>query len=149
MIAPVVDDYKVPAIFKTPVLGEAAARFVGKSTLIARFRDLYGNSPNSEHYLKLYHEQMTYDGFQRSLLSMLRSDALGDYTKAYDLLGKQKQSTMIIWGTEDKEISREMIDDARSRIPNSKFVAIADSGHGVSLQKANVVNDRIIGFLKN
>jgi len=79
-------------------------------------------------------EQTTYKGFQRSILSMLRNDALGDYSKAYQIVGKQKRDILLIWGTADTEITKEMITDIRSFIPRLKFKPVEGVGHGIVCQ---------------
>lgn len=147
LIAPVINDYKVPSAFQLPVIGEILARFIGIEILIERFNSLYEGSPRLNHYSKLYKEQTTYKGFQRSLLSMLRNDALGNYNNAYDIVGKQKREILLVWGTNDTEITEEMIKDVRSFIPDITFMPVENTGHGILFQESDKVNQSIIGFL--
>jgi len=147
LIAPVINNYKVPLAFQLPIIGEILARFSGIKILTERFNSLYESSPRLNHYSKLYKEQTTYKGFQRSLLSMLRNDALGNYNNAYDIVGKQKREILLVWGTDDTEITEEMIKDIRSFIPEIKFVPVENTGHGILFQKSDKVNKLIISFL--
>ncbi len=78
---------------------------------------------------------------------MLRNDALGDYTKAYQIVGKQKRDILLIWGTADTEITREMIRDIRSLIPGLEFKPLDGVGHGIVFQKPDAVNDLVLSFL--
>jgi pimeloyl-ACP methyl ester carboxylesterase len=96
----------------------------------------------------LFKEQTTYKGFQRSLLSMLRNDTVRDYTTAYQKLGKQKHEILLIWGTEDTEITKEMIKDIRSFLPRLQFKPVEGVGHGIVFQKPEVIDTLIIDFLR-
>ena len=148
LISPVIKDFKVPGVFRIPVVGEFAARMVGTDMIVERFAALVNGNPDSERYKKLFIEQTTYGGFQRSLLSLLRSDALRDYSNEYQVAGRQDRKTLLIWGREDVEITRGMIDDVRSFIPNHQFKPVEGGGHGVALQKPDVVNSLILEFLQ-
>ena len=147
IISPVISNFKVPGLFQIPVIGEFAARFIGIKTIVDRFTSLLEGNPNSETYTALFVEQTTYKGFQRSILSMLRNNALGDYTNAYQILGNQKREILLIWGTEDTEITRDMIKDIRSFLPKLEFAPVEGVGHGIVFQKPKIINTLIIDFL--
>lgn len=93
-------------------------------------------------------EQITYKGFQQSILSMLRNDAVGDYSNAYQIVGNQKRDILLIWGTADTEITKEMIRDIRSLVPHLQFKPVEGVGHGIVCQKPDTVNSLIISFLE-
>lgn len=147
LISPLINNFKVPVIFKIPVLGEVTARFIGIKIIVDRFNSLFEDKPDFEKYKRLFVEQTTCKGFQRSLLSMLRNDAIGDYTGAYQILGKQNREILLIWGNEDTEITREMIKDVRYYLPNLQFKPVEDVGHGIVFQKSEIINPLIIDFL--
>ncbi|MBW2118587.1 MAG: alpha/beta hydrolase [Deltaproteobacteria bacterium] len=148
MISPLINNFKVPSFFRIPVFGEFIARLIGVRVIVNRFVSLLEKNPESEKYTKLFVEQTTYKGFQRSILSMLRNDAVGDYSKAYQIVGKQKRDILLIWGTADTEITKEMIKDIRSFIPHLKFNPVEGVGHGIVCQKPDTVNSLIISFLQ-
>ena len=147
LIAPLIKDYKVPSYFKIPVLGEFLARIAGIRVIVNRFSSLIGNHPESEKYTRLFIEQTTFKGFQRSILSMLRHDAVGDYSAAYRIVGKQKRDVLLIRGTEDAEITEQMSHDIHSLIPRLTFEPVEGAGHGVVVQKPETVNRLINDFL--
>ena len=147
LISPVISNYKRPGIFRVPVVGEFITRLIGIKTIVKRFHSLLEGVSDSDKYVKLYIEQTSYKGFQQSLLSMLRNNLLEDYTNAYQVLGEQEKEILLIWGEEDTEITREMIDDIRSYLPRLEFKAVADVGHGIVFQKPQTVNTAIIDFL--
>ncbi len=148
IISPLVNNFKVPTLFQIPVIGEFAARIIGIKTIVDRSSGLFEGNPKSETYSKLFAEQTTYKGFQRSLLSMLRNNAIGDYTNDYQLLGKQKREILLIWGRTDTEITKDMIKDIRSFLPRLEFKPVEGAGHGIVFQKTEIINKLIIDFLK-
>ncbi|MBW2545387.1 MAG: alpha/beta hydrolase [Deltaproteobacteria bacterium] len=147
LISPLINNFKVPSFFRIPVFGEFMARIAGIRVIVNRFVSLFEKNPESEKYTRLFVEQTTYKGFQRSVLSMLRNDAVGDYSNAYQIIGNQKRDILLIWGTADTEITKEMIRDIRSFIPHLKFKPVEDVGHGIVFQEPDTVNNLIIGFL--
>ena len=147
LISPLINNFKLPAIFQIPVIGEFIARLIGVKTIVKRFNSLIEGNPDAENYKSLFIEQSTYKGFQKSLLSMLRNDAVRDYTKAYEKLGKQKREILLIWGAEDKEITKGMIDDIRAFLPKLQFKPVENAGHGIVFQKPGKVNTLILDFL--
>jgi pimeloyl-ACP methyl ester carboxylesterase len=149
LISPLINDFKVPSFFGIPVLGEFLARLAGIRVITNRFVSLVENHPESEKYTRLFVEQTTYKGFQQSILSMLRNNAVGDYRPAYQIVGRQKRDVLLIWGTGDTEVTRQMIDDIQSFIPQLTFKPVEGVGHGIVFQKPRMVNNLIISFLLN
>ena len=148
LISPLINNFKLPAIFQIPVVGEFAARLIGVKTILKRFNSLVEGNPDADTYRMLYKKQTTYKGFQRSLLSMLRNDAVRDYTDAYQKLAKQKHKILLIWGTADTEVTGEMIKDIRSFLPRLQFKPVEGVGHGIEFQKPEVIKALIIDFLR-
>lgn len=136
-----------PAVFRVPVIGEFAARAVGIDMIAERFAKLVDGNPDAHRYNELFAEQTKYVGFQQSLLSMLRGDALGDYSDAYRAVGRANPKVLLVWGTADADVSRAMIDDARSLIPAMRFEPVEGAGHGLVLQQPDVVNKLMLEFL--
>ncbi len=148
LISPLINNFKLPAVFQPPVFGEFIARLVGVKTIVKRFNRLVEGGPDAEEFKKLYIEQTTYKGFQQSLLSMLRNNAVRDYSIAYQQVATHKREILLIWGTEDTEITKEMITDIRAYLPQLQFKPVEDAGHGVVFQKYAIVNSLIIDFLQ-
>ena len=147
LISPLINNYKVPSYFGIPVFGEFLARLAGIRVIVNRFASLLGNHPESEKYTRLFVEQTTYKGFQQSILSMLRNDAVGDYRDAYQIVGRQKRDVLLIWGTEETGVTKQMISDIQSFIPRLTFKPVEGVNHGIVFQKPDIVNQLIIDFL--
>lgn len=149
LISPLINDFKVPFFVQRPIVRKFITRLVGVKIITNRFISLFEGSPEAEKYLQLFTKQTTYKGFQRSLLSMLRNDAIsGDYSPSYRSVGEQGRKVLLIWGNEDEEVTKNMIDRIRSLIPNLEFKPVEKTGHGILFQKPGVINDLIINFLK-
>jgi pimeloyl-ACP methyl ester carboxylesterase len=147
LISPLINNFKVPSIFQIPVIGEFTVRLIGTKIIVDRFTSLLEGNPDSETYRTIFVEQTTYKGFQRSLLSMLRNDAVRDYTNAYQTLGKQNREILLIWGTADTEITEEMITDIQSFVPHITFIPVEGLGHGIVFQEPDKINNLIMSFL--
>ncbi|HOO91748.1 MAG TPA: alpha/beta hydrolase [Syntrophales bacterium] len=147
LISPLINNFKIPSFFHIPVFGEFMARIAGIRVIVNRFVSLFENNPESAKYTRLFKEQTTYKGFQRSMLSMLRNDAVGDYRHAYRIVGNQNRDILLMWGMDDTEITQEMIDSIRSLIPRLTFHPVAGVGHGIVFQKTDAVNSLLINFL--
>jgi pimeloyl-ACP methyl ester carboxylesterase len=147
VISPLIRDFKVPSFFGIPVLGDFLARIAGIKVIVKRFSSLILDHPNAEKYKALFKEQTTYKGFERSILSMLRNDAVQDYSPSYQIVGKQHRNVLLIWGTEDAEISRDMISSIRSLIPQLRFEPVEGAGHGIVFQQPDTVNRLVCEFL--
>jgi pimeloyl-ACP methyl ester carboxylesterase len=147
LIAPVIENYRVPAVLRYPIIGELIARTVGIGIIEKRLFSLYGDHPDAEKYHQLFSQQVSYRGFRQSLLSLLRHDALGDYTKAYDTVGRQERRCLLIWGTGDHEITQEMIKAIRSRMPNLDFEPVEGADHGIVFKEPELVNQLVVDFL--
>lgn len=148
LIAPLVKDFEVMGISKVPVLGEIVMRLIGIKVIVHRFNTLYKGIPDAETYKRLYFEQTRYKGFQRSLLSMLRNDAVKDYTASYREIARQHREVLLVRGSGDTEITEEMIETIESLVPDILYVPVDGAGHGIVAQKPDVINSLILDFLQ-
>jgi len=115
---------------------------------VSRAEGLLEGSKLHDNGMYLYSQQMEFRGFQRALLSFIGSDALGDYTEEYTIVGKQNRRTMIIWGTMDDGISLPLITLVRELLASAEFHALESVGHGVVYKKPQVVEELLIGFFR-
>ena len=52
------------------------------------------------------------------------------------------------WGTDDTEVTREMIQDIRSFIPHLQFNPVEGVGHGIVFKKPDIINALTVDFLE-
>lgn len=149
LISPVVYNFKTPRIFHIPVLGEFLARIAGVRTIKKRANSMFEGTQLYRRHADLFAEQTTFRGFQSSMLSMIRSDAIGDYRESFEMVGKQKKNVLLIWGALDTEIPEEVINTARKLIPDVKFQAVQDAGHNIVFRKPEQINAMLGDFLRD
>ena len=147
LISPLINNFKISSIFRIPILGEFMSRLIGIKIITKRFISSVEDTPAADKYTRLFKNQTTYKGFQQSILSMLRNNAIGDYSESYQMVGNQDREILLIWGTEDTEISKQMISNIQSFIPNLAFKPVEGVGHGIVFQKPDTVNSLINSFL--
>jgi len=76
---------------------------------------------------------------------MSRTNALTSYRDTYAALGDQP--TLLLWGSDDAEIPREHMELLRETIGNVSLVEIEGAGHGVTIERKEEINRRVLGFL--
>ena len=150
LIAPVVNSVQNPtvALLKLPFIGPVLLRLVGLGAFEKRAQAFFAIGPDPERYSRLYSEQFTWDGTERALLSILKTDALGDYRAEYRKAAEDSRPVLIVRGSADTEITAEAIEQARQAMPEAEFVELAGIGHGAVLEAAPRINRMIIDFLK-
>ncbi len=136
-------------ILRPPVWGEFLCRLIAVNSITARAGDLMKQFPQPDKYVQKFKEQTYYKGFERALLSMFRSDANGDYTADYaDVAKDPDRKIMLIWGTEDADITYEMIQQIRNYIAPVQFVQLDNIGHDPQVEVPEIFNGLVINFLK-
>ena len=151
LIAPVVT-YKhgktMVRLLAYPYVGELLMRVTGVRKIESRAGELWKGAPGSARYERLFHEQIHSEGFVRAFLSMMRTDALGDYRDVYRALGGQDRRFLLVWGTADEEIPRESILFLRDVLPGLAYHELEGIGHGSVSEAADRVNEILLGFLR-
>lgn len=136
-------------IFRPKLVGEFLMRVIGISFFTKRCVSYYEGTEHVERYERLFKEQISYNGFEYSLLNLFRTDALGDYREAYSSVAKTKKPVLLFCGSADPEISQAMMNELKSLIPYTEAYPIEGAGHGMSVQlKTEKVNPILIDFLK-
>ena len=152
LVSPVVDsvDTRAPFIIcGIPVLGPFLVRTVMVDTLTDRAANLWkAAGKNSGYYERLFTRQTYYRGFERSVISMFRSDAVGDYRDAYRRVGELKKPVMLIWGTRDEDITREDVDFVQQVIPNLRLRLLDGVGHSPNVDARERFNPLLLDFLE-
>ena len=96
-----------------------------------------------------YKVQMQYKGFRNALVSTLLNYApegtISDNYRAVDSLHKP---VLLIWGKEDSTVLYKFSDSLR-QILHTRFFAVDGAAHLPQMEKASIVNDKIIAFLKS
>lgn len=151
LIAPLINSIKNDSnikLLRPPVWGEFLMRLVATKSLADRAAQLMQKSPKAAEYASLFKEQTQIKGFERATLAMFRSDANADYTADYLTVGKQDKKVMLIWGTQDGDITPQMVKDIRAAIPGVDYRELEGVGHDPQVEVPDKVNSLVIDFLK-
>ncbi|TXH06418.1 MAG: alpha/beta hydrolase [Nevskiaceae bacterium] len=150
LIAPfsrvVVPDPRVP--MRLPLVGEAVMRFKLSGDLIARAGRLIEGAGLTAASAERFRKQVARPEFRRAFLSLLRSDALNDYTEVYAKVGALNLPTLLAYGSKDQDISRNSIESVRLALKPQCFFEIADADHGSILHPSVRIEEKLIDFLK-
>lgn len=75
--------------------------------------------------------------------------ALAARTDTSDVLPNISVPTLLIRGQQDKITADELMQEMQAKIPQSKFVTIAESGHLPNLEKPALFNEALNSYLQN
>ena len=110
-------------LFRFPGIGQLAMDLIGMPALIRRRRRRYA-SIGQPHLTPRFVEQVEYPGFSRSLLSMIRSGALGDQSIHYSALRGLQRDVLVITGELDTVIPPAHLSRVRSLLPAHRHLAL-------------------------
>ena len=133
---------------RIPVAGEFLTRLIAVRVMSDRAAQLVQKSPNAAEYARMFSDQTLFKGFEKASLAAARSDAWADYTSDYQAVGRQDRSILLIWGTEDNDISPEMVQTIRKALPKVQFKQLDNIGHDPQVEAPEQVNSIILDFLK-
>jgi pimeloyl-ACP methyl ester carboxylesterase len=126
-------------VFRYPGIGELAMRFVGIPALIRRRRRRYERI-GKPHLTERFIEQVSYAGFDRGLISMFRTSALGDQGTRYKALSAINREILVITGDDDAVIPPDHVARVRSLLPNHSHVRIKGEHNLLLTHPEEVVN---------
>ncbi len=147
LISPILKGSGIRPLFTAPVLGELTARYTGVNDVEKRAVSAIRGGKLRDRIGPL-RRQFQYRCFQRSFLSMLRSDALGDYTGELRVLGGRRKKVLVLWGTEDRTVTRQMITSVRRFVPDAEFHGLYGIGHGIVFDRPAELYIFINDFLR-
>jgi pimeloyl-ACP methyl ester carboxylesterase len=98
-------------------------------------------------YADLFIEQASIKGFQRSLISFLRSAAEADYRPFYRKTGESVKDIMLIWGDDDKTVRRGQIRAFSKAIPHAQVRILPGIGHMAPFEAPDEFNRLVLDFL--
>lgn len=128
-----------------PIIGEyLAAAFWIQTLPQSQLKDFYQPDQYQDWPVR-FQEQMKYKGFRYAIVSTARNIICHDFLTSYEKLSDLP--CLLIWGTHDKTIPFAEIDTLRKLI-NPEFLQVDSAGHLPNVEQPNIVNKRLIEFLK-
>jgi pimeloyl-ACP methyl ester carboxylesterase len=133
-------------ILRNKVLGTPLYKLLIKRKLIKRALVMLPGA-NEAPCAATFTNQFKCIGTDRSLLSLFRSDAFGDYHIETKVTGSTINKILLLRGENDKEITPKMVETVRSELPNCKFIELKNSGHSPGTTSTQIMNGIIVDFI--
>jgi pimeloyl-ACP methyl ester carboxylesterase len=137
-------------LVSVPLLGSYLARLILVSSLTKRANAIFADSnlADTDSFKERFAQQTQIEGFEQSVISMFRSDALDSYETTYASLGKQDRKMLLVWGDNDGSVSHADIENIQRLIPTMEFELLPGVNHSPNLQVPERFNSLILKFLQ-
>ena len=100
------------------------------------------------HWADQYKVQMRYKGFRNALVSTrFHYGPVNIILNNYHELDSLQKPVLLIWGKEDKTVPFKYAESLR-QILHTEYVPVDDAAHLPQMEKAGLVNEKIISFLR-
>jgi len=99
-------------------------------------------------WARRYRDQMQYKGFRRARLSEFASNTEVDQTDQLKRVGEHARPVLVIWGKQDKTVPFEDSEWFIKLLPQSRLVAIEESGHLPQWERPDVMHPELLRFLR-
>jgi len=136
-------------LVRVPLLGSYLARLILVGSLTKRANAIFADSnlADASSFEDRFAKQTQIEGFEQSVISMFRSDALDSYETTYASLGQQDRKMLLVWGDNDESVSRADIENIRRLVPTMEFVLLPGVNHSPNLKVPDRFNSLILEFL--
>lgn len=151
MIAPVLNFLQanpVARLLRVPLLGELMVKSYVVPMLVRRRTHRYRNIQHGR-FVQMFREQLSLPGFDRSLLSLVRGDALGDQRPHYAAINTLANPVLIMSAAGDQISMPAQIDCLRGLLPNAEYCEVEDAEHSLILTHPDCVAAQIERFLSH
>ena len=148
LVAPMLDFNATSAwsrLFKVPAAGELAMRLFGVRALVRRRRARYARIGRPQ-LTDLFIEEVSFTGFGRALLSMIRAETLGDQAARYAALPALARDVLVISGGADAVIPAADIASVRELVGRHEHFDLASAEHNLLLTHPAEVAAAMRGF---
>ena len=141
LVAPMLDFNSTSAwsrVFRVALVGDLLMRLVGVPALVRRRRRRYAHI-GLPHLTPLFIDQVSRAGFGRALLSMIRTNTLGDQSARYQTLRDSGRELLVITGANDTVIPATHVARIRHLLPAHRHHEITGAEHNLLLTHPEAV----------
>jgi pimeloyl-ACP methyl ester carboxylesterase len=150
MAAPLLDFFAnqpTARLLRLPVIGELLMGGYVVPMLVRRRTRRY-RGIDGGRFVQLFKDQLQLPGFGRSLLSLVRSGALGDQREAYAGLRGLENRMLLLRGSEDAIFTRSQMRIIKTLAPCTECREIDGTSHSMLLTHPQKVAFEVLEFLK-
>lgn len=119
-------------LLHVPLLGELLMESYVVSMLVRRRTHRYRDIQDGR-FVQMFRDQLSVPGFGRSLLSLLRGDALGDQRACYGALNALPNPILVLGADGDQIALPAHMDILRGLLPGAQYQDIANAEHSMIL----------------
>jgi pimeloyl-ACP methyl ester carboxylesterase len=138
-----------PFMFSIPLLGRILWQTLAVPTMADGQLTDFVEPAKWPDWPTRYREQMQYRGFGRALLSTLEESKGRMLDSTYARVGALGKPTLLVWGKEDSTVAITHAEGVRKAIPQAQYHPIDRAGHLPHMERTDVVNPLLIGFLRS
>lgn len=133
---------------RVPFLGEMLVNVYVMPMLVRRRTLRYRNIQDGR-FVGMFRDQLSVPGFGRSLLSLVRSGALGDQRSCFASLGALANPVLLLSAVGDRIATQAHMEVVRSLLPNAQFHAIENAEHSLILTHPEQVAAHVVPFVSS
>jgi pimeloyl-ACP methyl ester carboxylesterase len=138
-----------PLMFRLPLVGPVLWQALAVPKMAAGQLSDFVEPAKWPDWESRYRVQTQYRGFGRALLSTLREDDGRSLDSVYARVGTLGVPTLLLWGMQDSTVTIDHADGVRKAIPQAQYHPIERAAHLPHMERTDVVNPLLIGFLRS
>jgi pimeloyl-ACP methyl ester carboxylesterase len=139
---------QIPAMFRLPIVGGLVWQTLVVPGMADNQLSDFVAPSGWPDWPDRYRSQMRFRGFGRALRSTAMEHATLDLDTLYARVGARGTRALLIWGKEDSTVSIAKAPGVVAAIPQIRFETIERAGHLPHMERTDVVNPLLIGFLR-
>ncbi len=134
-------------LLSMPVVGELLVHGYAVPMLrrrrARRYRDI-----EDGRFVRFFEEQLALPGFGRSLLSLIRCDALGNQASVYSALQDIETPVLFVRGDDDTIVTDGAFRDILQTVTRADVARLEDTAHAMLLTHPEIVAPVVVPYLK-
>lgn len=147
LVDPVAEGGPVPLMFRLPVIGPWLWQVTAVPGMAAGQASDFLHPEHFPTWADQYRPQMQFKGFGRALLATRVTGSHTDFAALYAGVARTGIPVLLVWGKQDQTVPFPLSDVLRKSIPSLEFLPVDSSGHLPHIERAQLVNARLVSFL--
>lgn len=144
-----INPFRAPFILKTPVISDLALTFYWRPKAVKSQMEEFYEPQKFKEYRRELQKQIQLKGYKKVQQSIWLNTLNVDMSEEVEKLGKSRKEVLLIWGKQDPRTLIETSSFFIKAIPKVQFLSVEKAGHLSNYERPEVINPRIIRFLKH
>lgn len=138
----------LPWFFRLPAVGPSLWQVLAVPTMADGQPTDFFEPAKWPGWADRYRVQQQFRGFGNALRRTILDNAGGNYDTLYARVGRTGKPTLLLWGTEDQTVTIDKAEQVRRGVPQAEFHAIPRAGHLPHMERTDLVNPLLVGWLR-